>query len=202
MIKPYNGAKAAKFSNREPLPRGAYVLQIIDARVDTYDWGQKLVLAVDVHEGEYKGFFDRDFKNNTDPKRKWRGIYRISVPSEDSQYFASQQKSFNNLIACLEESNSGYHWDWDETKLKGKLLGGLWGNVEYSFENESKKTITGWKTECCFVTDIASIREGNFKLPEDKPLANKPAENNGIFAAVKNSGVETFESLDDDDLPF
>ena len=37
MIKPYNGAKAAKFSNREPLPRGAYVLQIVGAKVESYD---------------------------------------------------------------------------------------------------------------------------------------------------------------------
>ena len=197
MIKPYNGAKAAKFSNREPLPRGAYVLQIVGAKVESYDWGQKLVLAVDVHEGEYKSFFDNDFKNNTNEDRKWRGTYRINVPNEGSQYFASHRKSFNNLIACLEESNSGYHWDWDETKLKGKLLGGLWRNQEWEKDGR-----TGWTTKCCSVTDIASIREGNFKLPEDKPLANKPAENNGFFAAVKNSGVETFESLDDDDLPF
>ena len=202
MIKPYNGAKAAKFSNREPLPRGAYVLQIVGAKVESYDWVQKLVLAVDVHEGEYKGFFDNDFKNNTNEDRKWRGTYRINVPNEGSQYFASHRKSFNNLIACLEESNSGYHWDWDETKLKGKLLGGLWGNVEYSFENESKKTITGWKTECRFVTDITSIREGTFKLPEDKPLANKPAENNGIFAAVHASGIDIVADDKEDDLPF
>ena len=37
MIKPYNGAKAEKFINREPLPRGAYVLQIVGAKVESYD---------------------------------------------------------------------------------------------------------------------------------------------------------------------
>jgi hypothetical protein len=173
------------------------VLQIVGAKVESYDWGQKLVLAVDVHEGEYKGFFDNDFKNNTNEDRKWRGTYRINVPNEGSQYFASQQKSFNNLIACLEESNSGYHWDWDETKLKGKLLGGLWRNKEWEMDGR-----TGWTTECCSVTDIASIREGNFKLPEDKPLANRPAENNSIFAAMQASGIDIVADDKEDDLPF
>lgn len=197
MIKAYNGAKAAKFANREPLPRGGYVLKIISAKVEEYDWGQMLILAVDVCEGEHKGFFERDFKANTNEDKKWRGTYRINVPTEGSQYFETQQKTFNNLIACLEESNSGYHWDWDESKLKGKLIGGLWRNKEWEMNGK-----TGWTTECCSVTDIASIREGNFKLPADKPLANKPAENNGIFAAVQASGIDIVADDKEDDLPF
>ncbi len=201
MIKQYNGAKAAKFTSREPLPKGAYVLKIVGAKTEDYDWGQVLILAVDVHEGEYKGFFDRDFKANTNDDRKWRGTYRINVPNEKNQWFENQQKSFNNLIACLEESNDGYHFDWDESKLKGKLIGGLWGNVEYNFVNESQKTVTGWRTKCRFVTDIASVREGKFKLPADKPLANK-AESNNIFSAVQGSGIDIVADDTEDDLPF
>lgn len=196
MIKPYNGAKAAKFVSREPLPRGGYVLKIISAKAEDYDWGQVLILAIDVCEGEHKGFFERDYKANTNEDKKWRGTYRINVPNEGSQYFASQQKSFNNFIACVEESNSGYHWDWDESKLKGKLIGGLWRNKEWEMNGK-----TGWTTECCSVTDIASIREGNFKLPADKPLANKVVSN-GIFDAIQGSGVETSSEVDEDDLPF
>ena len=137
MIKPYNGAKAAKFANREPLPRGGYVLKIISAKTEDYDWGQKLILAVDVCEGEHKGFFERDFKANTNEDKKWRGTYRINVPNEGGQYFETQQKSFNNFIACVEESNSGYHWDWDESKLKGKLIGGLWRNKEWEMNGKT-----------------------------------------------------------------
>lgn len=196
MIKPYNGAKAAKFVSREPLPRGGYVLKIISAKTEDYDWGQVLILAIDVCEGEHKGFFERDFKANTNEDKKWRGTYRINVPNEGSQYFETQQKSFNNFIACLEESNSGYHWGWDESELKGKLIGGLWRNKEWEMNGK-----TGWTTECCSVTDIASIREGNFKLPADKPLANKVVSN-GIFDAIQGSGVETSGEVSEDDLPF
>ena len=195
MIKQYNGAKAAKFTNREPLPRGGYVLKIVGAKTEDYDWGQVLVLAVDVSEGEYKGFFDKDFKNNTNEDRKWRGTYRINVPNESNQWFESQKRTFDNLIACLQESNDGYHFDWDETKLKGKLIGGLWRKKEWEMNGR-----TGWTTECCSIADIASIREGNFKLPADKPLKAKTAENNDIFAAVQSSSIDIDAS--EDDLPF
>ena len=191
MIKSYNGFKPERTTARETLPAGGYVAKIMDATVINYDWGDKLKVDFDIAEGEYKGFFATDYRNNTNDDKKWRGTYRINIPNESNQYFDSQRKSFNNFIACLEETNNGFHWAWDETALKGKGIGVLFRNKEWEYNGS-----TGWTTECCAVTTAKDIREGNFKLPKDKPLKAKET-------ASATSFSNAFTAVDDDsDLPF
>ena len=191
MIKSYNGFKPERTTARETLPVGGYVAKIMDATIISYDWGDVLKVDFDIAEGEYKGFFATDYRNNTNDDKKWRGTYRINIPNESNQYFDSQRKSFNNFIACLEETNSGFHFDWDERKLKGKGIGVLFRNKEWEYNGS-----TGWTTECCAVTTAKDVREGNFKLPKDKPLKAK-----GTASATSFSNA--FTAVDDDsDLPF
>ena len=191
MIKSYNGFKPERTTARETLPAGGYVAKIMDATVISYDWGDVLKVDFDVAEGEYKGFFATDYRNNTNDDKKWRGTYRINIPNESNQYFDSQRKSFNNFIACLEETNSGFHFDWDESKLKNKGIGVLFRNKEWEYNGS-----TGWTTECCAVTTAKDVREGNFKMPKDKPLKAKAASA-GTYSASAFAPVE-----DDSDLPF
>ena len=191
MIKSYNGFKPERTTARETLPAGGYVAKIMDATVISYDWGDVLKVDFDIAEGEYKGFFATDYRNNTNDDKKWRGTYRINIPNESNQYFDSQRKSFNNFIACLEETNNGFHWAWDETALKGKGIGVLFRNKEWEYNGS-----TGWTTECCAVTTAKDIREGNFKMPKDKPLKAKET-------ASATSFSNAFTAVDDDaDLPF
>ena len=191
MIKSYNGFKPERTTTRETLPAGGYVAKIMDATVINYDWGDVLKVDFDIAEGEYKGFFATDYRNNTNDDKKWRGTYRINIPNESNQYFDSQRKSFNNFIACLEETNNGFHFDWDESKLKGKGIGVLFRNKEWEYNGS-----TGWTTECCTVTTAKDIREGNFKMPKDKPLKAKAA-NTGAYSETAFAPVD-----DDADLPF
>lgn len=188
MIKSYEGYEAKRTTTRETLPAGGYVAKIMDATVIHYDWGDVLKVDFDIVEGEYKGFFNNDYRNNINDNKKWRGNYRLNIPDERNQYFDSQRKSFNNFIGCLEETNSGYHWDWDETKLKGKGIGVLFRNKEWEMNGN-----TGWTTECCAVTTANDIREGNFKMPKDKPLKTK----------TETPSANAFSTIDDDsELPF
>ena len=191
MIKSYNGFKPERTTARETLPAGGYVAKIMDATVINYDWGDVLKVDFDIAEGEHKGFFAADYRNNTNDDKKWRGTYRINIPNESNQYFDSQRKSFNNFIACLEETNNGFHWAWDETALKGKGIGVLFRNKEWEYNGS-----TGWTTECCTVTTAKDIREGNFKMPKDKPLKAKAA-NSGAYSETAFVPVD-----DDSDLPF
>ena len=173
-----------------PLPAGGYVAKIMNAEVKEYDWGEKLVISFDIAEGKYKDFFATQYRENTNEDKKWKGNFRLTVPQESNQYFDSQKRTFGNCLACIEESNSGYHWDWDEAKLKGKMVGVLFRNYEYDVNGRQ-----GWSTECGTFVSVDDIRNGKFKMPKDKPLKNKPAE-------TKPSSVG-FEAIDDlDDLPF
>ena len=42
---------------RETLPAGGYVCQIVNARVEENAWGDTLIIAHDVCEGDYSGIF-------------------------------------------------------------------------------------------------------------------------------------------------
>ena len=91
------------------------------------------------------------------------------------------------MIACLEESNPGYAWDWDETKLKGKYIGLLFGNEEYSYNGYE-----GWKAKARLIVSTEDIKSGNFTIPKDKPL-----KNNEVVSSIVPTPAEA-----DDDLPF
>lgn len=64
------------------------------------------------------------------------------LPKEDGTekdgWTASALKA---LIAAVEESNPGFHFDWDEKKLKDKVAGCLFRSEEWAFNGR-----TGWTT--------------------------------------------------------
>ena len=144
-------------SGNDPLPVGGYVAKIMNAEVKEYNWGDVLVVSFDIAEGEYKDFFANQYKANTNEDKKWKGNFRINVPQEGNQWFDSQKRTFGNAIACIEESNAGYHWDWDEAKLKGKKVGVLFREREWEWEGKS-----GITTECCTFCSVDDVRSGNF----------------------------------------
>ena len=192
-MKAFNGLEIKKsMSANEPLPAGGYVAKILNAKVEEYSWGEVLVISFDIAEGEYKDFFSKQYKENTREDKKWKGNFRLTVPQESNQYFDSQKRTFGNAIWAIEESNPGYHWDWNEATLKGKMVGVLFRNFEWSMDDGR----SGWSTECCTFVSVEDVRTGNFKHPKDKPLRNKVANN----AHASNLTVLDDESLSD--LPF
>jgi len=190
MIKQYNGAKAERRAARELLPAGGYVARILDAKVQTYDFGDMLVLSFDIAEGPYFGFFQRDYQNNPNEDRKWRGTFRISIPKDDgSERDGWSKNAFNGFIYSIEDSNPGYTWDWNEAMLKGKLIGVLFRDKEWEFKGD-----TGWTTECCAVDAVSAIREGKFKQPKPKALKKQNAYAAPAFEQPASEG--------DGELPF
>ena len=172
-MKAFNGLEIKKsVSASEPLPAGGYVAKILNANVEEYSWGEKLVISFDVAEGEYKDFFGKQYKENTREDKKWKGNFRLTVPNEGNQYFDSQKRTFGNAIWAIEESNPSFRWAWDENALKGKMVGVLFRNYEYDVDGRQ-----GWSTECCTFVSVEDVRTGNFKQPKDKPLRNKTANN-------------------------
>lgn len=176
-------------SGSDPLPAGGYVAKIMNAEVKEYNWGEVLVISFDIAEGEYKDFFANQYRANTSEDKKWKGNFRITVPQEGNQWYESQKRSFGNAIACIEESNGGYRWDWDEAKLKGKIVGVLFRNFEWEVNGN-----TGWSTECGMFVSTDDIRNGKFKPMKDRPLKNKTTE-------VKPAN-DFVEIVSDEDLPF
>ena len=177
---------------RETLPAGGYVCQIVSAKVEEAEWGDTLVIAHDVCEGEFDGIFKRDFENNTFENKKWRGTYRLRLPKDDgSEYDVGKKRSLSNLMWALEDSNPGFEWgDWStiEKRLKGKKVGIIYRNKEWEMNGR-----TGWTTEAAGADSVDNIRAGKFYHFKDKPLPE----------ARKAAAASAFEELDDSEgLPF
>ena len=195
MIKNYEGQKAEKTVQTGKLPAGGYVAKIVNAKVEEYQWGSVVVIAFDIAEGDFKGFFKKQFSDNPNEDKKWKGTYRLTVPEEGSKFFEGNRRTFNNFIYAMEDSNPNYHYDCDEKKFKDKLIGVIFRNREWEMNGQS-----GWTTECGMVTDVSAIREGKFKPMKDKPIKGKAT----TFAPLTNANSADIVEDDgeDEDLPF
>lgn len=198
-MKRYNGAAAEKIASREQLPVGGYEVKIISAKEEVFDWGTRLAIAFDIAEGDYAGFYQKDFDNQQGEDKKWRGVYRIYEPKDDgSDKDKWTKRTFNNFIYCLEDSNENYHLDWaplekgDFSQFKGKKLGLLFRSEEWEMNNNGEYR-TGWSTRPFAVISTGDVKDGNYKTPKDKPLKNK-SEANTSFAPIPDD--------DDGDVPF
>lgn len=193
-MKKRNFDRTNVYKEVEKLPAGGYVVKILNAKEEEYDWGSVLAIAFDIEEGEYKGFYARNFQNQTGEDKKWKGVFRLNIPKDDgSEKDAWTQKRFNTNIVNIEESNPGYLFDWDESKLKGKIVGALFNNKEYLFNGRN-----GFFTNCHSFVTAETIRSGKFTVPADTLLKSSPAN----AAPVDANGFMSIPDGVDEELPF
>lgn len=123
--------KEASYQGTQKIPTGAYVCKISNVRYEeNSEWGDRIIVAFDVAEGEYKGFFKKQYEANTSEDKKWKGTARVRVPSDDgSEQDGWTKKAFARWTNALEQSNTNYTWNWDETKWKNKLIGIIFHEV-------------------------------------------------------------------------
>ena len=129
-MKAFSGFKA-EASGRKPnmLPAGAYVAKIKGVKIEGQEPDQQLVLRVDVEEGPYEKYFFKRFmadKERSNYEPKYKGDFKIRIPNDENTkalYPETDLKRFNDAIYRIEQSNPGYHWDWNENGLKGLLVG-------------------------------------------------------------------------------
>ena len=204
--RPNNWNEVKEFSDRQKLPLGAYVCKVKRAAVQANEFGEQLCILFDIVEGEFSGFYNDEYNANTNANKKWKGVLRQFLPKDDgSEKDEWTKSSFKGMTTAFEKSNPGYVWNWDENSLASKLVGILFRNEEWEYENK-----TGWAVRPFRAIPIDSVREGDFRLPKDKPLKK---EENSFSASgyspsysVPNYAIPTsdFAMLDDDDaqMPF
>ena len=164
------------------LQPGIYLLKITDVK----DVPEKEYLEIyfDIAKGEFKDYF---------------GLAKANMGRDISKEIRSYKETalpfFKRFITAVEKSNPEYHWDWDETKLVGKFVIGVFGEEEYVKDNDIKIS--------CKLQEFRSIpsyKEGKIKVPEIKRLPEdmRPTDYSKVF---KTKNVDLLD-LSDDDLPF
>ena len=188
-IEGYETAQALT-GEYERLKPGGYICKIIAAKEEKSKSGNKmLTLALDIDEGEQKGFFMKRFeelkKENQDPNKE------VKYPNAAiyHQMLEGNEKAvgfLKGLMTSLEASNPNFKWNWDEKKLVGLKCGAIFGEEEY----EKMDGSIGISCKVKFIRTIKCIQENNFKVPELKKLP------------VKGDSFEFSGAASADDLPF
>lgn len=194
MIQKWSDYDSVKgYGDFERLPKGGYVVKILGASVEyTSDNRQYLKLGCDIVEGEYSNFFSNQYRNNQNEDKKWGCNMLLNIPTDDgSERDGWTKRNFRTAIDALEDSNPGYHWDWNETKLKGLIVGGLFNEREYEGRDGTPRRSTNLARFC----DAQKIRDGKYTLPKDKLLDDSHAAANDGFMNIP-------DSADDKGLPF
>ncbi len=161
---------------------GGYVCKIKQATVtESHSGKEMLIVLFDIAEGEFANYYGEQYvkKTESNPDAKWPGVYRQLTEGNSLKFF-------KGMIAAIENSNSGYKWNWDEKTLKGKLFGGIFGQEEYINNNSELKLAT----KLMYIRSVEQIKKG-VDIPPVKKL------NGGNGQSQYSSDV-----FPDDDIPF
>ena len=135
IIKDFDKIEAKGMDDFRGLPIGAYECVIMDARVNHNEQSGKdtFKVSVDIASGEFKDYFRKMYENDTRIDRKWNNnaVKYLSYTGDNVAFF-------KGFIKTIENSNIGYVWDWDETKLKGKKVCGVFQYEEYEKQDGTR----------------------------------------------------------------
>lgn len=171
----------------QALPAGKYICEIKNAKVVKSTRGiEQLVLQLDIAEGDYKNYYSDLYAADLErsgSKAKWRngGLFRQGWEGKSLPYF-------HGLMTCIEKSNEGYVWNWDEKTLKGKKIGVLFGREQFLLGEDKR-----WATKAVAVRSIEGLEKS--EIPKDKLL------DGSVSSGFDSSGFNDIDG-DQDDLPF
>ena len=196
-IENWNEIEAKGMDDFRGLPIGAYECVIMDARVNHNEQSGKdtFKVSVDIASGEFKDYFRKMYENDTRIDRKWNNnAIRYLAYKGDNVAF------FKGFIKTIENSNIGYTWDWDETKVKGKKVCGVFQYEEYEKQDGTKgikvrltKFRSLDKLKDIEVSDSVKLLDGTYVEYENY---TKKEENNDPFKDFGNTVEITDDILD------
>lgn len=192
-MKPtYQGFEAKENSQSflELPPAGVYIGQIMAVRVvdadgvKTFrDW---LEVMLEITEGDYKGRFTAVYNDQKErfgaENTRYRGTFRIAIPSgkEDEEEWV--RRSFEGNLWCVEQSNPGYHWDWDENKLTGKKIGINLRTRLYTYNGKDKETVEVARFET--LDDVKTGKAKPAKVRDQRKHDDTPSFDTSTFTEV------------------
>ncbi len=187
----FTSAQVRTGSSFELLPKDAYVIKILQAKEEPNNngGGTHIKIAFDIAEGKYADFYKKQFDGNANEDKRWPydGVHNMSCPDDNSPQWMID--NFGTFIAALEDSNDGYHWDWNESKWKGLVVGALFRNEQSEKDGNVYDHIRPY-----WFRPAQQIRDGKFgRLPKDKLVTARPTSTDA-FMDVPASGA--------DDIPF
>ena len=196
-IENWDKVEAKGMDDFQALPIGAYECVMRDAEVYTNPNSGKesFRVQVDIASGKFEGYFQKKFDSNTSSTKTWdnNATRYLAYEGENVSYF-------KGFITSVENSNPGYKWDWVESKLKGKKIGGIFQYEEYE-NQEGKRNVKVRlnkfrsldKIRGLEVSDSVKLLDGTYVSIDDY---NERKDNLSAEEAFGDSIVETDTPLE------
>lgn len=145
-------------STSKALVAGGYICKITS--VEDMPNHECLKIQFDIADGEFK-----DYAKEGAEKFGFWGLSTLRSYKQKALGY------FKQFLICIEKSNKGFsadNFDCDEMKLVGKYIGFIIGIEEYVGADNKVKT----RPYVAGMTDGASIKKGDFTVPELKRLSS------------------------------
>lgn len=186
--------KNARRKSFEQLPKGAYVVKILNA-VEEHSkngTGSHIKISFDIAEGEYAGFYAQQYKANTNENKDWPydAVFFVNIPHDNCPEW--MRLNYNTFFADLEDSNDGFVCT-DAKAMKNKVIGGKFRIEQTTYNgNVYDHTRLYWT---CVADDVRNGKAG--KMPKDKLL-----DASGSAPEVNEGFMNIPDNLEDEGLPF
>ena len=151
------------------LPAGGYICEIIacNENAKSKAGNDMMLIRLEIVEGEYKGYFAELWRE----KKLAAFPDEAKYPREGTDYIMYEDnegncnRKFKGFCTALEDSGN-IVWDRDElADLEGARVGVIFRREETEYNGRS-----WWQTIPMSYRSVDTIREGRYKVPEDKPL--------------------------------
>lgn len=141
MNKPAGYEEAQVLGEYTPINLGGHKLVIMQVEEITASNGnQYLKISFDTAKDDVQpSYYSNAYKNDTRENKKWSGVTTIFPTDKEGK----TSKQFKTFCTAVEHSNSGFKMVWGEqfcNALKGKAVGGVFGEEEYIGNDGEVKT--------------------------------------------------------------
>ena len=196
--KAWEETEAKEYGDYESLELGGHVCVIRKADNYTGKTGnESLRVQVDIDKSDKQGgFFQQQFDNNTRSDKIWS--------PNATKYYSLKQENLGMLkgfITAVENSNAGFKFDMDETKLAGKKCVGVFGLEEF----ERQDGTVGTSVRLTQIRSLDKLKE--VKIPKVKKLDGSYVDyeeyiNHQRTASAEEMFGSSIVETDTSDIPF
>lgn len=191
-MKPTYGNFEAKKSGGyiELPPVGAYVAEIQDVRTSEQFDHTIIELMVEITEGEYKGRYHEVYEDQRERfgNATYKGVFKLTAPNDNDEDW--RVSTFQGNLWCVQESNPGYKWDWDEKKLKDKKVGISVRKRLYTGQDKDGNPVDRETLEIGRFETIADVKAGKVKPMKVKDTRKKNESTSGSDFTDVSKDVE------------
>ena len=176
MNKPAGYDEAQVLGEFTPINLGGHKLVIMKVEEITASNGNQYIkVSFDTAKDDVQpNYYSNAYKNNTMDNKKWSGVTTVFPTDRDGK----TSKSFKTFCTAVEHSNSGFKMVWGDqfcNALKGKAVGGVFGEEEYVGNDGTIKTAR----KLFWFRGIDKVM--NAEIPAKRTVEPQPASNDGFM---------------------